>query len=50
MTAAEAYFLMAEAALRGWTGAGDAQSNYEEGIMKSFDQHGARWCRCLYSR
>ncbi|WP_106792209.1 RagB/SusD family nutrient uptake outer membrane protein [Aquimarina sp. Aq78] len=41
MTAAEAYFLKAEAALRGWTGAGDAQSNYEMGITTSFDQHGA---------
>ncbi|PKV50300.1 SusD/RagB-like outer membrane lipoprotein [Aquimarina sp. MAR_2010_214] len=41
MTAAEAYFLKAEAALRGWTGAGDAQSNYEMGITTSFEQHGA---------
>jgi len=41
MTAAEVSFLKAEAALRGWAGAGDAQTNYEEGIMKSFDQHGA---------
>jgi hypothetical protein len=41
MTAAEVYFLKAEAALRGWSGAGDAQANYETGIMMSFDQHGA---------
>ena len=41
MTAAEVYFLRAEAALRGWTGAGDAQTNYETGIQLSFDQHGA---------
>lgn len=41
MTASEVYFLKAEAALRGWSGAGDAQSNYESGIMMSFDQHGA---------
>lgn len=41
MTAAEVYFLKAEAALRGWTGAGDAQSNYEQGIITSFDQRGA---------
>ena len=41
MTAAEIHFLMAEAALRGWAGAGDAQANYETGIMTSFDQHGA---------
>lgn len=39
MTAAEAYFLKAEAALRGWTGAGDAQTNYEMGISTSFGQH-----------
>jgi len=41
MTTAEVYFLKAEAALRGWTGAGDAQANYEMGITTSFDQHGA---------
>ncbi|MEL4307468.1 RagB/SusD family nutrient uptake outer membrane protein [Joostella sp. CR20] len=41
MTAAEVYFLKAEAALRGWAGAGDAQSNYESGIRASFAQHGA---------
>ncbi|WP_326281935.1 RagB/SusD family nutrient uptake outer membrane protein [Tamlana sp. 2201CG12-4] len=41
MTAAEVAFLKAEAALRGWAGAGDAQTNYETGIELSFDQHGA---------
>jgi len=41
MTTAEVSFLKAEAALRGWSGAGDAQANYEDGIMKSFQQHGA---------
>jgi hypothetical protein len=41
MTAAEAYFLKAEAAVRGWTGAGDAQTDYETGIKTSFDQNGA---------
>lgn len=41
MTTAEVYFLKAEAALRGWAGAGDAQANYEQGITTSFDQHGA---------
>ena len=41
MTTAEVYFLKAEAALRGWTGAGDAQANYESGIRASFAQHGA---------
>ncbi len=40
MTTAEVYFLKAEAALRGWTGAGTAQANYEMGITTSFDQHG----------
>ncbi|TPN81183.1 RagB/SusD family nutrient uptake outer membrane protein [Aquimarina algicola] len=39
MTAAEAYFLKAEAALRGWSNAGDAQSNYEMGISTSFTQY-----------
>ncbi|MEQ6122947.1 RagB/SusD family nutrient uptake outer membrane protein [Pseudotenacibaculum sp. MALMAid0570] len=41
MTASEVAFLKAEAALRGWAGAGGAQANYEQGIMLSFDQHGA---------
>jgi len=41
MTTAEVYFLRAEAALRGWSGAGNAQANYEMGISTSFDQHGA---------
>jgi hypothetical protein len=41
MTTAEVYFLRAEAALRGWAGAGDAQDNYEMGITTSFDQRGA---------
>ena len=40
MTTAEVYFLKAEAALRGWAGAGDAQTNYETGIQLSFEQHG----------
>ena len=40
MTAAEVWFLKAEAALRGWNGAGDAQTNYETGISTSFDQRG----------
>ena len=41
MTTSEVAFLKAEAALRGWSGAGDAQANYEMGIMLSFQQHGA---------
>jgi len=40
MTAAEVYFLKAEAALRGWTGAGDAQTDYEAGINSSMAQYG----------
>lgn len=40
MTSAEVEFLKAEAALRGWTGAGDAQTNYEAGISLSMNQHG----------
>jgi hypothetical protein len=39
MTCAEASFLKAEAALRGWAGAGGAQANYEAGIQRSFDQY-----------
>jgi hypothetical protein len=40
MTAAEMWFLKAEAALRGWAGAGDAKTNYETGIQTSMDQWG----------
>ena len=38
MTAAEMWFLKAEAALRGWAGAGDAKTDYETGITTSFQQ------------
>ncbi|MDH6358249.1 RagB/SusD family nutrient uptake outer membrane protein [Parabacteroides sp. PF5-9] len=38
--AAEAYFLLAEAALRGWDAGGSAQSFYEQGINASFSQWG----------
>jgi hypothetical protein len=41
MTTAEAYFLRAEGALRGWNMDGDAKSLYELGIKTSFDQRGA---------
>ncbi|WBX75272.1 RagB/SusD family nutrient uptake outer membrane protein [Tenacibaculum ovolyticum] len=41
MTNAEVHFLKAEAALRGWSGAGNAKMNYEEGVRASFSQHGA---------
>jgi hypothetical protein len=39
MTCAEVYFLKAEAALRGWAGAGEAKTNYENGIRYSMGQH-----------
>lgn len=39
MTAAEAWFLKAEAALNGWQGAGDAQDDYEKGIFASLQQY-----------
>jgi len=41
MTTAEAYFLRAEGALRGWDMGGDAESLYKAGIQASFDQRGA---------
>ncbi len=40
MTQAEIYFLKAEAALRGWAGAGDAKTNYEMGITTAFQNVG----------
>jgi hypothetical protein len=40
MTAAEVWFLKAEAALRGWTGAGDVKTDYETGISTSLAQWG----------
>lgn len=41
MSAAEVWFLRAEAALRGWAGSGDAQANYEKGVQVSMQQWGA---------
>ena len=41
MTAAEIHFLKAEASLRGWAGAGDAKTNYENGVRSSFEDWGA---------
>jgi hypothetical protein len=41
ITAAEVSFLKAEAALRGWAGAGDAKTNYEDGVKLSFADWGA---------
>jgi len=40
MTAAEVWFLKAEAAIRGWAGAGSAQTDYETGIQTSMAQYG----------
>src|ERR1700744_5757990 len=40
MTAAEVWFLKAEAALRGWKNAGDVKTNYETGVTTSFQQWG----------
>ncbi|TFH27894.1 MAG: SusD/RagB family nutrient-binding outer membrane lipoprotein [Bacteroidia bacterium] len=43
-TAQETHFLLAEAALRGWTGSAltlTAQGHYEEGIKMSFEEWGA---------
>ena len=40
MTCAEVYFLRAEGALHGWNMGGSSQQFYEEGIRKSFEQHG----------
>lgn len=34
-------FTLAEASLRGWTGAGSAQENYENGVRASFTEWGA---------
>jgi hypothetical protein len=41
LTAAEMYFDLAEASLRGWDGAGNAQENYENGVRASFAEWGA---------
>lgn len=41
MTAAESYFLRAEAALRGWNMGGTAKSFYEAGVQMSFTENGA---------
>src|SRR6185437_4643980 len=40
-TAAEVAFLEAEAGLRGWAGAGDPKTNYENGVRLSFADWGA---------
>lgn len=38
MRYSEVCFLKSEAAIRNWAGAGDAQTNYENGIKASFDE------------
>lgn len=40
-TYSEVCLLKAEAALRGWAGAGDAKTNYEDGVKASFADWGA---------
>jgi hypothetical protein len=40
MTAAEVWFLKAEAALRGWANAGDPMTDYNTGITTSMNQYG----------
>ena len=40
-TYSEVCHLKAEATLRGWTGAGDAKTNYEDGVKASFADWGA---------
>jgi hypothetical protein len=40
-TSSETHFLLAEAALRGWAGAGSAQEHYETGVKEGFAEWGA---------
>ncbi len=49
MNYAEVCLLKAEAALRGWAGAGDAKENYIAGIRASFDEARAGVSASLYS-
>jgi hypothetical protein len=48
MTAAEVWFLKAEAALRGWAGAGTVQTDYETGIQVSMLQNGVAGAASAY--
>ena len=41
LAASEVYFNLAEASLRSWAGAGDAKTNYENGVKLSFADWGA---------
>ncbi len=40
VSSAEPYFLLAEAALRGWSTSSDAKTYYEQGVKASFDERG----------
>ena len=48
MTAAEVWFLKAEASLRGWSGAGTVQTDYETGILTSMTQYGVAGSAAAY--
>jgi len=48
MTAAEVWFLKAEASLRGWANSGDAGTDYNMGIQTSFDQYGVSGAAAAY--
>jgi hypothetical protein len=48
MAAAEVWFLKAEAALRGWAGAGNVQTDYETGIQTSMSQYGVAASAAAY--
>lgn len=50
MNYSEVCFLKAEAALRGWQGAGDAKTNYENGIRASFEEMRANAPKDSYSK
>lgn len=50
MNYSEVCFLKAEAALRGWQGAGDAKTNYENGIHASFEEMRANAPKDSYSK
>ena len=41
LTAQEVHLCLAEASLRGWAGAGDAKTDYENGVKASFSDWGA---------
>lgn len=49
MCYSEVCFLKAEAAIRGWSNAGDAKTNYEDGIKASFEEARIDVDQSLYS-